>query len=87
MAVRVRHGLSPFCEEVYGAYPQDIGNLLERCRTAARAMLYLPHGPGCESGSCRKLSLGEPSVDAQLLKFAHVYLHSSVIYSNTLAHL
>ena len=43
-------------------------------------MLYLPHGPGCESGSCRKLSLGEPGVDAQLLEFVHVYLHGSVIY-------
>jgi hypothetical protein len=40
-------------------------------------MLDLPHGPGCESGSGRKLSLGEPSVDAQLLEFAHVYLHGS----------
>ena len=48
-------------------------------------MLYLPHGAGCESGSCRKLSLGEPSVDAQLLEFVHVYLHGSVIYSKYLS--
>jgi hypothetical protein len=40
-------------------------------------MLDLPHGSGCESGSCRKLSLGEPSVDAMFLEFAHVYLHGS----------
>jgi len=39
-------------------------------------MLYLPHGPGCEFGSCRKLSLGETGVYAQLLEFVHVYLHS-----------
>ena len=47
-------------------------------------MLYLPYGTGCESGSCRKLSLGEPGVDAQLLEFVHVYLHGSVIYSKYL---
>ena len=47
-------------------------------------MLYLPHGSRGESGSCRKLSLGEPGVDAQLLEFAYVHLHGSVIYSKYL---
>ena len=38
-------------------------------------MLYLPHGPGCEAGPRGQLTLREARVDAQLLEYAHVYLH------------
>jgi hypothetical protein len=67
----------PLFEEVYGAYSEDVGQLLECGRTAAAAMLYLPHGPRCEASPRGQLALRESRVNAQLLEFTHVYLHGS----------
>jgi hypothetical protein len=64
-------------EKVDGTYPEDVGYLLERRRASATTMLHLPYGPRREASSRRQLSLGEAGVDAQLLEFAHVYLHGS----------
>ena len=63
VAVRVRHDLPLFFEEVYGTHAQDVGYLLERVRVAAALMLQPPHRPRRKPGPLCQLALREPLVD------------------------